>query len=77
MVTGTLTDQRTVALDEALPIVSSKVRVVVEPIMSPSSRTYQEVLADIRARQDHRGFRAATLEEVDRALAAERESWAE
>jgi hypothetical protein len=80
MVTGTLTDQRTVALDEALPVTSSKVRVVVEPMTtspSSSSRTYLEVIADIRARQDQRGFRAATLEEVDRALAAERESWAE
>jgi hypothetical protein len=80
IVTGTLTDRQTVALDEALPMTPSKVRVVVEPMTtspSSSSRTYLEVIADIRARQDQRGFQAATLAEVDSALAAERESWAE
>ena len=76
-VTGTLTDDRTVTLDEALPLPKMKVRLLVEPIGSTTERRYQEVMAEIRAQQQARGHRAPTREVVDAALRAERESWGE
>ncbi|HEV8711391.1 MAG TPA: hypothetical protein VGX03_01010 [Candidatus Binatia bacterium] len=75
IVTGTLTDERTVTLDEALPLPSTKVRLVVEPLGSASYRSYQEIVAAIRERQTTRGHRPPTAEEVDAYLQAERDSW--
>lgn len=77
IVTGTLTDDHTVTLDEALPLTPMKVRLVVEPLSVPVSRPYQKVMADIRTRQHARGHQAPTREEVDASLQAERESWGE
>lgn len=51
VVTGTLTSARTVALDEAVPLAATKVRVVVEPLSDTPRRPYAEVIAAIRARQ--------------------------
>jgi len=53
IVTGRLTDARTVTLDEALPLESAKVRLVVEPLSPTLLRPYREVMADIRQRQAH------------------------
>lgn len=74
-VTGTLTDDRTVALDEALPLPKTKVRLLVEPIGPTGPRRYQEVMAEIRAQQRARGHQAPTREAADAALRAERDSW--
>jgi hypothetical protein len=75
IVTGTLTDVHTVALDEALPFNSVKVRLVVEPLERESQRPYQEVIAEIRERQRARGHQPATREEIDAYLQAERDGW--
>jgi len=75
IVTGTLTNERTVTLDEALPLPSTKVRLVVEPLASASPHSYQEIVAAIRERQAARGHRPPTTEEVDAYLQAERGSW--
>lgn len=75
IVTGTLTNERTVTLDEALPLTSTKVRLVVEPLGSASHCSYQEIVAAIRERQAARGHRPPTMEEVDAYLQAERDSW--
>ena len=75
IVTGTLTDAYTVTLDEAIPLVSEKVRVVVEPLVSTSQRPYCEIIAAIRARQQARAHQPPTREDVDAAISAERESW--
>ncbi len=40
IVTGTLTDDHTVTLDEALPLTPMKVRLVVEPFRSVPQRPY-------------------------------------
>ena len=76
-VTGTLTDGRTVTLDEALPLGPMKVRLVVEPLSPAIDRPYLEVLAAMRRRQTARGFRPPSREEVDSCLAEERASWGE
>ncbi len=75
IVTGTLTNERTVTLDEALPLPATKVRLVVEPLVSASQRSYQEVVAAIRERQGARDHRPPTREEVAAYLQAERDSW--
>lgn len=77
VVTGTLTDVRTVTLDEALPLKPAKVRLVVEPLEPDSQRPYQSVIADIRKRQRARGHQPATKEEIDAYLQTERDSWEE
>jgi hypothetical protein len=77
IVTGTLTDAQTVSLDEALPLTSTKVRLVVEPLLSASPRQHQKVIAEIRERQRTRGHQPPTREEVDAYLQAERDSWEE
>jgi hypothetical protein len=74
VVTGLLTDGRTVTLDEALPFSGAKVRLVVEPLPR-ELRPYDEVMAEIHARQIARGHQPPTKEEVDAYLQAERDSW--
>jgi hypothetical protein len=77
VVTGTLTDGRTVTLDEPLAVGTSRVRLVVEPLPPAPARSYQEVMVAIRERQRQRGHRPPTREEVDAHLQAERDSWGE
>jgi hypothetical protein len=77
VVTGTLTDTRTVMLDEEVPLPSAKVRLVVEPLGSISGRPYQEIVAAIRERQKARGHQPPTRGEVDAYIRSERDSWPE
>ena len=74
VVTGTISDEHTVALDEPLPISEGRVRLVVEPITMPQ-RSYMEVMETIRERQRLRGHAPPTKEEVDAYVQAERDSW--
>jgi hypothetical protein len=75
VVTGSVTDERTVKLDEALPIKEGKVRVVVEVMPPDVKSSYMDVMETIWARQRERGHVPPTREEVDAYLKAERESW--
>jgi hypothetical protein len=75
IVTGTLTDAQTVSLDEALPLTPTRVRLVVEPLLSASPRQHQEVIAEIRERQNTRRHKPPSRQEVDTYLQAERDSW--
>ena len=75
IVTGTLTDERTVALDEALPLTPTRVRLVVELLAPVSQSPYQEIVAEIRKRQQARGYQPPTKEEVATYLRTERDSW--
>ena len=77
VVTGTLTDTRTVTLDEEVPLPSARVRLVVEPLGSAAGRPYQEVVAAIRERQRARGHQPPTREDVDAYVRSERDSWPE
>jgi hypothetical protein len=74
IVTGTMIDEQTVKLDEALPLAQTKVRVAVEPLAPAPKRPHDEVIAEIRERQKARGYKPPTREEVDAYLQAERES---
>ena len=74
VVTATIADEHTLALDEPLPIKEGKVRLVIEPITLPQ-RSYMEVMDAIRERQRLRGYQPPTKEEVDAYIQAERDSW--
>jgi hypothetical protein len=77
IVTGTLTDDHTVTLDEALPLTRTKVRLVVEPISHEPRLSYQEVISSIRTRQRARDHHLRSREQVDAYLREERDSWGE
>ena len=76
VVTGTLTDGKTVQLDEPLPVTAGKVRITVE-VMEPSrpTQSLHEWLEELRARQAARGHVPRTVKEVEAYLKAERDSW--
>jgi hypothetical protein len=76
VVTGTLTDGKTVQLDEPLPVAAGKVRVTVE-VVDPArpKQSLQEYLEELRQRQAARGHVPRSREEIDASLRAERESW--
>jgi hypothetical protein len=75
VVTGSLTDSRTVCLDEPIPVSAGKVRVIVEVAEPARKMTHDEFLAWLQERQEARGHVPPTREDVDASLRAERESW--
>jgi hypothetical protein len=76
IVTGTLVDDRTVALDKSVSLRPMKVRVAIEPLDDKQSRLYRpEVISKIYAAQAARGHRPPSREEVDRRIESERDSW--
>ena len=75
IVTGTLTDQSTVALDEALPITATKVRVTIETLGDAPARSVHEILVEIHKEQEAHGLQPPTAQEVDEYLRQERDSW--
>jgi hypothetical protein len=76
IVTGTLIDDRTVALDKPVPLQPMKVRVAIEPLDEKNGRLYRpEIISNIYAAQAARGHRPPSREEVDRRLQSERDGW--
>lgn len=75
VVTGTLTDSRTVMLDERLPMSATRVGLVVAPLFSPTRRSHVEVVAEIHARQRARGHQPTSPADVGAYLQCERDSW--
>jgi hypothetical protein len=75
IVTGSVADERTLKLDEALPVKAGKVRVTVEVLPDELKPTLSQVLEQIHQGQRERGFVPPTREEVDAYLNAERDSW--
>lgn len=76
IVTGTLVDDRTVALDKPVPLQPMKVRVAIEPLDEKHRRLYRpEIISQIYAAQAARGHRPPSREEVDRRVRSERDSW--
>jgi hypothetical protein len=76
VVTGTLTDGRTVALDEGQPLGPTGVRAAIEPRPARdagSQRPSREVVAEIRRRQTQRGRRPPARAAVDSHLRADRQ----
>jgi hypothetical protein len=75
-VTGTLSDEQTVILDEPVPLPAGRVRVTVEALpASKSDGTFLSKLEAIRRDLRASGYRFRTKEEIDAQIQAERESW--
>jgi hypothetical protein len=72
-VTGTVVDEKTLKLDESLPIRSTKVRVTIEPLDAPQPNRYSEVMAEIRRRQKERNHQPPSPAEVEEYLREERD----
>jgi hypothetical protein len=76
IVTGTLIDDHTVALDKPLSLKSMKVRVAIEPLDERQPHRYRpEVISKIYAAQAARGYCPPSREEVDQVIETERDSW--
>jgi hypothetical protein len=76
VVTGTLTDARTVRLDEPLPLPAGKVRVVVEAEPAAAEKpSFQDFMADLRRRQAARGHVPRSADEIQAQIRDERDSW--
>jgi len=69
VVTGTITDPKTITLDEAIPTDTGRVRVWVEVLPTGPRPTMQEAIAEIRRRQAERGHVPMTTAEIDALLA--------
>ena len=76
VVTGVQTDGRNLRLDEDLPLLNERLRIIVETVaVKQPGRSYAEVMAGIRLRQEARGHSPMTRREIDAYVQAERESW--
>ncbi len=74
-VTAVLRDERTIALDEAVPLSETRVKVTIEPFVRTPKRSYAEVMQSIRERQSVRGHCPPKRIDVDRDIETERASW--
>lgn len=76
--TGTLVNERTVELDNAINLPPMKVRLAIEPLAVMPRQCYRpEVITEIHAAQAARGHRPPSRQEVDHRLQLERDSWGE
>jgi hypothetical protein len=77
LVTGSLTDSRTIRLDEPMPVSTGKVRVILEMADITGKMSHDDFLTWLQNRQEARGHIPRTREDVDASLRTERESWDE
>jgi hypothetical protein len=78
VMTGTLTDQQTIRLNEPLPFSGGDIRVVIE-VIRPSATTgnpaWKAVMEPIWEEQRRRGHIPPTAEEVQKYIRGEQDSW--
>jgi hypothetical protein len=74
-VTGQLTDNRHVTLDEPIPLNAGKVRLIVEAIENGPRPDLEAFEQRLRERQRARRHLPRTKEEIDAYLNSERNSW--
>ncbi len=72
---GQLKRGRVVELDEPVPLGDARVQVSIQALSPGPTRPLTEVLAEIRRQQAERRFVPPSRDQVDRLLAAERDSW--
>ena len=75
IVTGTLKGDRTLELDEPIGLHNYKVRVIVEPVEPLPRPSHKEVMAEIRRKQEARGYVPPTREESEARIREIREGW--
>ncbi|MCP4539488.1 MAG: hypothetical protein GY832_20320 [Chloroflexi bacterium] len=75
-VSGDLSNERTVVLDQPAPLPIGRVRVTVVALPSPKSKApFRAKLETIHQALRASGYRPRTREQVDAQIQAERESW--
>jgi hypothetical protein len=73
---GTLSDEKTVVLDQPIELPPGRVRVIVERINEDEpSENWLDRLYAIRRTLRESGYRPRTREEIDTQIRDERESW--
>jgi hypothetical protein len=77
VVTGTMSDNQTIALDEPLALDAARVRLVIEPLTAAVPRRVDTVMQEIWRSQERRGHVPPTKAEVDAWIEAERGAWDE
>jgi hypothetical protein len=73
---GTLSDGKTVILDQPIQLPPGRVRVIVEPL--PDERTWTtwlKTLNEMRESLRESGYCRRTKEEIEEQIRSERESW--
>jgi hypothetical protein len=76
--TATLSNKKTLILDEPIPLTSGRVRVTVEQLPEVLSGTaFLVKLCAIHQRLRESGYRNRSKEELDAQIKAERDSWEE
>ena len=72
----TLSDGKTVILDQPIHLPPGRVRVIVEPLSDEQSENaWLDTLHAIRQSLRESGYRLRTREEIDEQIRSERESW--
>lgn len=73
---GTLSDAKTVVLDQPIRAPLGRVRVIVEPLSDgPLETVWLDTLRAIRQTLRESGYRCRSKEEIDQELCAERDPW--
>ena len=73
---GTLSDHKTVILDEPIRLPPGRVRVIVEPLPEKGPEyDWLDRLQAIRQTLRESGYRPRTREEIDKQIQSDRESW--
>lgn len=76
VLTGQLSDSRSLVLDEPVPLDDGRVQVTVQAMVKKKTKlSHDEILAGIHARLKAAGHVPPTREEVDRRVEEERNSW--
>ena len=75
---GTLSDEKTVLLDQPIRAPLGRVRVIVEPLSDqPLSTAWLDTLRAIRQTLWDSGYRSRSKQEIDQDIRAERDAWEE
>jgi len=73
---GTLSDEKTVILDQPIHLPPGRVRVIVEPLPGEQmENVWLDTLHAIRESLRESGYRSRTREEIDEQIRSERASW--
>lgn len=76
--TATLSNKKTLILDEPVPLIGGRVRVTIEQLPEAlSSTAFLAKLRAIHQRLRESGYRSRSREEIDAQVKAERDSWEE
>lgn len=76
VLTGQLSDSRSLVLDEPVPLDDGRVQVTVQAMVKKDvPRPHSEVIEKIWARQRKRGHIPPTVDEVNARVNEERNSW--